>query len=148
MIPTWNDDLLTGVDKIDDQHKYLFALGARVIESMTACRLAEEAAAAEGRKCEDVEEDALSDAVYGLTDYVVEHFEDEEALMLEWGYPGLAAHQGLHKRMSTRVLDYLTRFINGERIEAERLANMFLDWLTNHIGQEDKAFVTWHFGAK
>ena len=81
-----------------------------------------------------------SDAIYGLTDYCVEHFDDEEALMAEMSYPGLPAHRSLHEQLSGETLRYAAEYFNESGIVPESLAPFFTDWLANHIRREDMGF--------
>ena len=62
----WDPALETGHEDIDDQHRQLFALANALQEAMER---------------NDADPDVVEDAVYSLTEYVVQHFADEEALM-------------------------------------------------------------------
>ena len=118
----WDPALETGHPKIDTQHKALFEL---VNGLQTAVE----------QHADD--ENAVADAIYGLCGYVVEHFRDEEALMVEYHYPGLGLHRALHERLTGETLSLMARYINGEDIAPEQLAPMMADWLKNHMLQND-----------
>lgn len=114
----WDRALETGDELIDAQHRSLFALA-------NALALASEHAFDDG--------DAVTDAVYGLAGYVVEHFHDEEQLMESFGYPGTGAHRARHEAFASDVLAFTSRFMNGEEFAPEQLASLVTDWLTTHI---------------
>jgi hemerythrin len=118
----WDSALETGYDLLDDQHKSLFALA-------NALALAAE------RSFE--EDDAVADAVYGLSAYVVEHFNDEEALMESFGYPGVGTHRIRHETFAAQVLEFSANYMTGRVVDPQRLAFLVTDWLTTHILQYD-----------
>jgi hemerythrin len=122
----WDPGLETGRKDIDDQHKGLFAL-ANSLERSIESRSHDEA--------------AVADAVYGLVDYVVEHFRDEEQLMAECHYPGLVPHRSLHEQLSAETLGVMARYVNGELESPAELAPMVCDWLRGHIGTHDMGLV-------
>jgi hemerythrin-like metal-binding protein len=121
----WNTELETGVAEIDDQHKMLFKL----INDLHSA--AEEA---------PDDADAVEDAMYTLSDYVAEHFGDEEALMAEHNYPGLAAHHDMHQRLIARTLHFMTQFVNGGKVSLADLTEFLGSWLQGHIVEQDCKF--------
>jgi hemerythrin-like metal-binding protein len=122
----WTPALETGVAEIDDQHKMLFKL----INDLHS-------AAEETPK----DTDAVTDAMYGLSDYVAEHFGDEEALMAERNYPGLAAHHDMHQRLIAQTLHFMTQFVNGDGVSLGELTEFLGNWLKGHIVEQDCKFV-------
>ncbi|MCG2807978.1 MAG: hemerythrin domain-containing protein, partial [Coriobacteriia bacterium] len=78
----WSADLETGQADIDDQHRHLFELANKLQDAALAA--------------DQDAEDTVEDTIYELTDYVVQHFNDEEELMTEHGYPSLSSHRALH----------------------------------------------------
>lgn len=121
----WDPALETGNGLIDEQHKSLFAL-ADALQEAVACR------------CDDAE--AVANAVYGLTDYVVEHFDDEEELMRRHGYPQLSVHHQLHQQLTAETMRLATRYFNGEDLVPDSIAPFLAGWLADHIRKEDMRF--------
>ena len=122
----WTDDLATGVDEIDSQHKELFNRVNALLSAMS-----------EGRGKEH-----LHTVVRFLEDYVVTHFSTEEGYMARHSYPGMTAHKAEHA-------DFVRDFGNLKRDFETQGASSALaiqvqrrvcDWLVHHIGQSDKAF--------
>ncbi|MDI6713045.1 MAG: bacteriohemerythrin [Anaerosomatales bacterium] len=124
----WDVSLETGVEAVDAQHKRLFALA----RNLSTCSLDE-----------SCDEDTVTDAVYALTEYVTEHFADEEALMRERSYPGLGPHKSRHEQLAADTMRFVARFFNGERVAAEELAGFLVEWLATHIERDDKALADW-----
>lgn len=121
----WNPSLATGVEAIDDQHKMLFKLINDLHEAATA---------------DDEDQDIVTDAMYTLSDYVAEHFGDEEALMAEHEYAGLPAHHDMHQRLTAQTLRFMTQFVNGEPVSLAELAEFLGNWLQGHIVEQDCRF--------
>jgi len=119
----WTPALETGVEMIDEQHKRLFALINALHESATGDA-----------------GDTIADALYALTEYVTEHFEDEEALMVTHAYDGLAAHHEMHQRLTQKTLSYMARYVNGEDVPLGELVSFLDSWLRHHIVEQDCHF--------
>jgi hemerythrin-like metal-binding protein len=83
----WNADYATGIAEIDRQHRYLFALGARLARS--------------AESVDDVQEIAYT--ICELSQYANEHFVFEEQVMEKAGYEHLAYHKAMHEFMRTRL---------------------------------------------
>lgn len=122
----WSTDLETGHSVIDEQHRGLFALANRLEECLA---------------CGADEPELVSDAIYRLNDYVIEHFADEEALMTQTGYPRASTHRSEHESLSADTMRLMAAYFNGESIAAARIAPFVTSWLQNHIRDEDMRFV-------
>lgn len=120
----WNDSLLTGVKVIDEQHIELFNLINFLLAKMS--------------KGEGTE--VIHQTYDFLEKYVNEHFNTEEALMIESGYGDYLFHLGLHRQF---VKDFL---LLKEELDAEGATTKMLfkteSWLTgwwpNHIENVDR----------
>jgi hemerythrin len=124
----WDDELATGIEVIDEQHKGIFA---RFAEFKTACD--------EGCANEEIVK-----LVVFLEDYTHEHFRDEEAALLEAGYPELSAHQDAHKMFLNNIAD-LKRKIGEDRPampEIMEMKRLLIRWLIQHIKHLDMAYVS------
>lgn len=118
----WQEDLETGVDVIDGQHR-------RIVDMINQL----EAARRAGVQATTME------VLDGLVDYTLSHFAFEESLMEQAGYPFSAAHRRVHEVFARRVQDYRLRFEAGEDI-LDELRAMLSRWLFNHIRGDDKAY--------
>lgn len=126
MAMRWTEDLATGVDEIDRQHKELFSRVNALLAAMS-----------EGRGKEH-----LHTVVRFLEDYVVTHFTTEEGYMARHSYPGMAAHKAEHAAF-VRDFGNLKRDFETQGASsalAIQVQRRICDWLVHHIGQSDKAF--------
>ncbi len=119
----WTEDLETGIQVIDDQHK-------RIIGYINELHHASETAnAAE-----------VQEVLEGLLDYTITHFQFEEELQEKAGYPFLKAHQRVHEIFMKRVATFRERADKGENIIPE-LLSMLKVWLSSHIKGDDRDYV-------
>jgi len=69
--------------------------------------------------------------------YVATHFDEEEALMREHGYPDYAAHKKLHDKFSAEMIKMQAQINNRNIKFKKKLSSMLWDWLYNHINTVD-----------
>lgn len=123
MAIVWTNDLYTGIDVIDNQHK-------RIVDYINQL------------------EDAIAQAkplVVGavldeLVDYTLSHFAFEESLQEEAGYKLAKPHKAIHGMFTTRVGDFQIKHRAGEDV-ANDLLTMLGTWLVHHIKRDDMAYV-------
>lgn len=118
----WDPTLETGNETIDDQHRSLFKLAKRLAEACESCKGGE----------------IVDDAIYRLTDYVLEHFADEEGLMRDSAYPELSSHHVMHELLTGDTLRFTARHFNDDDVAGSELASFVVSWLRIHIEQEDR----------
>ncbi len=121
----WQEYLTVGVERIDDQHKHLFA---RFNDLLAACR-----------------EDRWTEEVTGLfqflDDYVATHFADEEALMMKTGFPDYEIHRKQHLGFVDEVASLKER-VRSEmptRHPITSVPRFMTGWLIDHISRMDSA---------
>lgn len=119
----WTDTLLTGIKEIDDQHKVLFDVIARLEMAVSA----------------EEKWSAVHYALVELSSYVTIHFAVEEALMRLHDYPQLDAHIASHRAFSAALADIKKHSIRQDVSEA--MTTLVKTWLVQHIGKEDLAYV-------
>ena len=123
----WTDNLETGFDRIDDQHKVLLI---KLSEFHKAC---EEGL---GRK-------AIVEMFAFIDRYVTAHFALEEAYMMSKRYPQLEEHRMAHDRLREEYKK-LTKVLveDGASPTLVVRANFFLsEWWKDHICTMDKKMV-------
>lgn len=124
----WKEEYCIGVAHIDQQHKQLF-------EAVDHWLKAIEMGASK----------AEFEAVLAfLKDYVVTHFNDEEAYMLEIDYVDFELHLKTHTAFSQTVLSY-ERILNAcdySLPACKQLGGVLVSWLTYHVTGEDQFFAT------
>ncbi|RAO76612.1 bacteriohemerythrin [Dyella jiangningensis] len=119
----WQDDLDTGIEVIDNQHRRMVAMANAVCEAQ---RTGDQA--------------TIAEVLEELLDYTLSHFTFEEALMEDAGYAFVDAHKRVHQVYADRIEAYRGRFRAGEDI-AEELRMMLIGWLFQHIRNDDWAYV-------
>ena len=124
----WNESLALGDEKLDAQHHQLFEL-------LSALVSADESDAARM-----IKPFAVMDSLEFLKNLSIQHFSDEEALMLKFNYPDYKNHREFHEEFKTTIDDLAQRFNDsGSSAELSNDINkVVIRWLTNHIMQEDK----------
>ena len=123
----WNDNFLTGIDRIDEQHKVL-------VNTLNE---------ANARLAGNVTRDLLEQITRDLLSYAIYHFETEETLMQEYGYAGLATgdaekHRQEHRSFSQQVVALREGLRDGRLVTREELLSFLNNWLINHILYTDK----------
>ncbi len=76
-----------------------------------------------------------------LTDFIQTHFEDEERLMLQNGYPGLEEQKHEHEAFVELIHDQHSNFLRQRRIITINLLSSLWEWFTRHIVEVDKRYV-------
>ncbi|MFO7278333.1 MAG: bacteriohemerythrin [Pseudomonadota bacterium] len=120
----WTDDLNTGIDVIDGQHR-------RIVDYINQIH--------EARLRRDSR--LVAEVIEAAVDYTLSHFGFEEALMEEVGYPFARAHTKVHQLFTRRVADLQLRFRAGEDV-AEELHSLLAKWLFTHIRNDDADYVS------
>jgi hemerythrin len=113
----WTDKLITGVESVDSQHQMLFTIINNLISSCNE---------------EPVAHDHVENAINELVKYVAYHFADEEQVMRNHHFAGLARHQEQHYEFEAEILGFGLRFKRGEDV-SDGLLKYVQNWLVNHI---------------
>lgn len=119
----WTEALSVGNRTIDNDHRHLFGLLARVRDE-----------AFREESC------PITPSVFEeLVAYTEEHFRREEAFMVKMGYPGYEEHKAQHEYFFSEVhalKNVLTRIGRSGLLQAETLLTR---WLQEHVLIFDKA---------
>lgn len=120
----WTEDLETGIDIIDEQHK-------RIVLYINSLYDASRTGNAK----------VVGEVIDELVDYTISHFAFEESLMEKANYPFLEPHKKVHELFVKKVNQFVERFSKGEDVSGE-LLRMLQRWLLNHIKHEDADYST------
>jgi hemerythrin-like metal-binding protein len=120
----WSDELATGHEKIDKQHKKLFRL---FNDFQRACRLGKGV-------------DVLSSLLSNLEEYVRSHMALEEHLQIVYEYPGYLKHKNEHEAFiqSLRELEEQLKARGTTPALLTRTNMTLVDWLTRHFTWTDR----------
>ena len=123
MTIAWTNDLSTGIEVIDNQHKRIVDY---INELEKAISLQNQLTG--GHVLNELVEDTLS------------HFAFEQSLQEEAGYKFSKPHKAMHDIFVKRIAAFQDRHKAGEDI-AEQLHCMLGTWLVHHIKRDDMAYV-------
>jgi hemerythrin len=125
--PSWSEALATGVPEIDHQHRELLGLADQLLAALVN------------------EPSAVERHLDFLGDYVLGHFDAEERLMFQHGYPEAEDHREAHAgfaRAFGRVrYDFDQEGLTEEMVEL--IGGMLVDWLKMHIREVDRPVGAW-----
>ncbi len=121
----WNNKYCVGISIIDEQHKKLFGFLNKTIDAM--------------EHSDNIEE--LKEVLDEMTQYALEHFETEEAYMIEFDYPECRYHSEEHYRFFTKAIAYFDRVVNGDNHISNELIEYLKQWLVNHIQVSDRRYI-------
>ena len=121
----WTDDLKTGIESFDQDHKKLLALINNVRASVLC----------------DTGEEFERQTLQELLEYTRSHFAREEQLMLEHDYPDYEGHKAQHDQMAYDVECLVKVYeTKGSKILPD-LADYLTRWLKQHINGTDKKYM-------
>lgn len=113
---SWKEDYRVGDAMIDRQHQYLFSLANDLVDARNKAELTRNA--------------------MQLFRYVREHFDHEEAVMRQTGYPAYQGHVAMHERLISQ-LSTISSDIARDRWSEAGLRQFMNEWLVGHIVEQD-----------
>jgi hemerythrin len=116
----WDESYSVEDKELDGQHRNLFAFANSLPESMDKV--------------------AIQRAILTMVKHARIHFETEERMMAEIGYPGLPAHREMHNQLITSLNEVCEQPLNSED-SAYRFKKLLYDWITDHILHQDMGYV-------
>lgn len=124
---TWHPSYSINVPVVDDQHRRLFEIAEQLHQAMIA---------GQGKP-------ALSHILARLVTYTKTHFDTEERIMRECGYPGYERHKAEHVELTKKVLEFSRDYEAGRIALSVSVLQFLKDWLVNHIQGNDKKIATY-----
>lgn len=122
----WRDSFLCGHALIDQQHQQLFNDANQLLDAIFA---------KESKPVADV--NPLLDK---LVRDLVQHFQDEEQVLMAVGYSGLVEHATLHCALINQAVELVARFRAGSLAIGELLEFLAQDVVVKHMLNEDRKF--------
>ncbi|SHI92905.1 hemerythrin [Malonomonas rubra DSM 5091] len=120
----WKEIYQTGIVALDDEHKQLVAQIDRLFQAVR----------------DKQGDDVLQETFEMLKDYTEKHFQHEEKLMQEYGFPGLEEHRQIHQQLRDSVDDMISRNSSDPQQLAKELLAFLRVWLLEHIVNVDKKY--------
>jgi hemerythrin-like metal-binding protein len=129
---SWEAKNASGNATIDAEHRNLFKQGNQLLD--TAMRA-------------DVDPVAFKTALKRLLGLMAAHFHNEEEILKQHGYPGLAEHAANHAELSERAR-ILQKQSDDRGISVGELVDfLVVEVITKHILQEDRNYFRCFGGA-
>ena len=132
MYAEFTDDLVTGNEPIDSQHKELIS---KINDLLISCE-------------ERSNKTGAARMLNYLADYTDFHFKAEEALQQEIGYPGFEEHKKKHAELRATVqelYDMLTDEEGPTDAFVETVKANVWEWLIYHIQTFDRSVAEYKF---
>ena len=123
-IVVWDESLSVGIKKMDKQHQELVKIINCLVENEDAS----------GRS------EPIAQVLDRMTQYAVYHFETEEALMLEYGYPDYESQRDDHTQFKIKTAKFCLDALQGKETLPDELLSYLRDWLTHHILKADMKY--------
>lgn len=122
----WTDELKTGIEELDNQHKTIFEKANLVFDLE-----------------KDSPKENVEEVFVFLMNYANNHFYEEESIMMKHNYANFLDHRKEHNYFIEEIYTiYKDVKINGmDENNITLLKALVIDWLINHISTEDKKFV-------
>lgn len=121
---SWSNQYSIGNDLIDTEHEELF----RLINAFHT------------NWVEERNRQEIARVLNQLIAYAQMHFQHEENIMEDAGYPKLADHQQIHEAMVEKIFELHTAYTEGNlRLEIETM-KFLKSWLLEHILENDYQF--------
>jgi len=120
----WDPSCSVNVAELDQQHQRLFRAVAELEHALRTGRA-----------------DAMIDKMLGkVIEHTISHFDTEERLMEEHGFPGLAAHRHDHQLFAQKLAKFNLSNLAGRTDVAPALLVFLQEWLQDHILKTDKEY--------
>ncbi|MDR0490814.1 MAG: bacteriohemerythrin [Oscillospiraceae bacterium] len=128
-IRAWSDDYVSGFEVIDTHHKTLFTMINTFAEEND----------------EHASADVVMDFLGSLLKYCDYHFGCEEAIMIQYGYPLVEYHTGIHRDLTQTVKKTMDRLSCGDvAAPYDSVISFSTEWLNNHIARDDLSFLSFY----
>ncbi|QPK63844.1 bacteriohemerythrin [Methylomonas sp. LL1] len=112
----WQNHYQIGNATVDAQHRHLFDLANQVMEA--------------------AETDELTRLIMLFYQHIREHFQSEENLMKQHGYPCYRVHVENHNLMLNRLIE-ISKTIQENRWDPADIDTFVSDWVLRHILEVD-----------
>lgn len=126
VVHKWSHELETGIPLVDEQHQKILN-----VTNLFFIR----------HKCGHGK-DGVKECLDFLGQYILYHFQAEEAYQLKCGYPNYPEHSALHKGIATQVKFFTVKIAAADYSGPiiEEFYHFLSDWINQHIYEEDLKF--------
>jgi len=125
----WSESYSIGIKTIDDQHKELLNIVNDLFSHSS------------GNEMEELL--YFKEVIHQAVQYVKDHFQSEEKLLLKTKYPGYAEHKKAHDTFTLTVVTSAKDYQSGKRLVLEKFAYFLRDWILSHIAVMDTDYAAY-----
>jgi hemerythrin len=118
-----------GVKLIDDQHKGLLDFVNDLFNHASGNEKEERA--------------YFTEVIQQAVQYIKEHFQAEERLMIGTKFSGYTEHKKAHDEFTLTVVKSVKDFKSGKRLVLEKFAYFLKDWILSHIAVMDMQYAAY-----
>jgi hemerythrin len=120
----WEARFNLQVDIIDEQHRQLVDLMNRLIDI----------------KQNDQSGEGVVEALGEMTNYLGDHFDTEEQMMIDQGYPEIDSHREEHQNFVAQTAYYIATYRETGVSLKKDILTFLQEWLVDHILKTDQDF--------
>ncbi|PHR83935.1 MAG: hypothetical protein COA59_09860 [Colwellia sp.] len=122
----WNEGMSVGIDAIDDDHKKIIAILAKLTSAEHG----------------ETSEQTINAIFTELEHYVILHFAKEEALLEQACYAELMAHKASHQNFIEQLPELKQEWLTKDCLAcSEKITTFLHHWIVKHILVEDLDYV-------
>jgi hemerythrin len=124
----WKEKYKIGIELVDEQHKELFKRISDFIEVI------------QNERSWDGRLEQVKKTMAFMQEYVIFHFDAEEAYMKEINYPDIKIHQSTHSKFKEWINDYVESFQQDgfTKEKVQEFGTKLIKWLILHVGKMDQ----------
>ena len=124
---TWSHECIVGVQAIDDQHGIL-------MDTLNELRI---------MLLRGADRRGISVHLERLIDFTQMHFQSEECLLLQQGFPALPEHRSAHQLLLAKLHAALERINHDEALHITTLLGFLPSWYLDHVEKLDQPCGVW-----
>ncbi len=124
----WTPDLSTGIEVLDDDHKFFFEVAASIKQATE-------------EDCPSPQ--SIASILFHLNQYVDAHFRREEEFLANGPYQEFLDHKEEHTRFRNKLGAISTATHHIDPSELKGLGKLVVDWITAHIATTDMMYCSW-----
>ena len=124
---TWKEEYNTGVNFLDDQHKYFLSIIKELNNILE----------------EGVCKQSASNIFFRLVHYAEHFLIREEIYFKDYHFPGIKEHKELHAAFIKRLIQFKTDYSRDIEHTCQTMMEYLMDWFGNHILKYDKEAINY-----
>jgi hemerythrin-like metal-binding protein len=120
----WDDSFSVGVKKLDEQHRQIIRMINKLIDANNV----------------SVGSELISETLTEMMRYASDHFEAEEDLMKEYGYPDYKSNKDQHIEFRKRLTGFSMDTMAYKRSVPSEVLTYLKEWWIDHILKTDMKY--------